>query len=50
VRGGEHTMLWRAPLWHGLAAGFACLALGLPAPSGPATAALAAPHRQRIVL
>jgi dienelactone hydrolase len=50
VRGGEHTMLWRAPLWHGLVAGFACLTLGLAAPSGPATAALAAPNRQRILL
>ena len=41
VRSGEHTMLWRAPLWHGLAATFTCLSLGLPAPSGPAACALA---------
>jgi pimeloyl-ACP methyl ester carboxylesterase len=41
VRTGEHTMLWRAPLWHGLAAAFTCLSLGLPAPSGSATAAVA---------
>jgi pimeloyl-ACP methyl ester carboxylesterase len=41
VRAGEHTMLWRAPLWHGLAAAFACLSLGLPAPSGSAAAAVA---------
>jgi pimeloyl-ACP methyl ester carboxylesterase len=41
VRTGEHTMLWRAPLWHGLAAGFTCLSLGLPAPSGAAAAAVA---------
>jgi pimeloyl-ACP methyl ester carboxylesterase len=38
---GEHTMLWRAPLWHGLAAAFTCLSLGLPAPSGAAAAAVA---------
>jgi pimeloyl-ACP methyl ester carboxylesterase len=31
VRGGEHTMLWRAPLWHRLAADFSRLSLGLPA-------------------
>jgi pimeloyl-ACP methyl ester carboxylesterase len=43
VRAGEHTMLWRAPLWHALAAAFTCLSLGLPAPSGPAASALAAP-------
>jgi pimeloyl-ACP methyl ester carboxylesterase len=41
VRTGEHTMLWRAPLWHGLAAAFTCLSLGLPAPSGAAAAAVA---------
>jgi pimeloyl-ACP methyl ester carboxylesterase len=34
VRGGEHTMLWRAPLWHRLAAEFSRLSLGLPGPSG----------------
>ena len=31
VRGGEHTMLRRGPLWHRLAADFSRLALGLPA-------------------
>jgi dienelactone hydrolase len=41
VRTGEHTMLWRAPLWHALAAAFTCLSLGLPGPSGTAAAALA---------
>ena len=41
VRTGEHTMLWRAPLWHGLAAAFTCLSLGLPAPTGSAAAAVA---------
>jgi alpha-beta hydrolase superfamily lysophospholipase len=40
VRTGEHTMLWRAPLWHGLAAAFTCLSLGLPTPSGSAAAAV----------
>jgi pimeloyl-ACP methyl ester carboxylesterase len=40
VRAGEHTMLWRAPLWHGLAAAFTCLSLGLPSPSGSAAAAI----------
>ena len=41
VRTGEHTMLWRAPLWHGLAAAFTCLSLGIPTPSGSAAAAVA---------
>ena len=41
VRTGEHTMLWRAPLWHGLAAAFTCLSLGLPSPAGSAAAAIA---------
>jgi dienelactone hydrolase len=40
VRTGEHTMLWRAPLWHDLAAAFTCLSLGLPTPSGSAAAAV----------
>jgi pimeloyl-ACP methyl ester carboxylesterase len=44
VRSGEHTMLWRAPLWHGLAAAFTCVSLGLPAPSGAAASALATPQ------
>jgi pimeloyl-ACP methyl ester carboxylesterase len=44
VRSGEHTMLWRAALWHGLAAAFTCRSLGLPAPSGPAASALATPQ------
>lgn len=41
VRTGEHTMLWRAPLWHGLAAAFTCLSLGLDGPAGSAAAAIA---------
>lgn len=44
VRSGEHTMLWRAPLWHVLAAAFTCVSLGLPAPAGPAASALATPQ------
>jgi Alpha/beta hydrolase family len=43
VRGGEHTMLRRAPLWHALAAAFSCVSLGLPPPPGPAAAAVARP-------
>ena len=51
VRTGEHTMLWRAPLWHGLAAAFTCLSLGLPAPSGAAAAAItdARPPQRTVV-
>lgn len=51
VRTGEHTMLWRAPLWHGFAAAFTCLSLGLRAPSGSAAAALSdAGQTQRAVI
>jgi hypothetical protein len=39
VRGGEHTMLWRAPLWHRIAADFSRLSLGLPAKSVEVTQA-----------
>jgi pimeloyl-ACP methyl ester carboxylesterase len=45
VRTGEHTMLWRAPLWHALAAAFTCLSLGLPTPSGSAAASVAGPRQ-----
>jgi dienelactone hydrolase len=48
LRGGDHAMIRRASLWHGLAAAFTCLALGLPAPvgpDGPVAAAFAAPQR-----
>jgi hypothetical protein len=48
VRGGEHTMIRRASLWHALAATFACVSLGLPPPDGSLASALASP--QRIVL
>jgi pimeloyl-ACP methyl ester carboxylesterase len=51
VRTGEHTMLWRAPLWHALAAAFTCLSLGLPTPSGSAAASVAGPRQaQRTVV
>jgi dienelactone hydrolase len=39
VRGGEHTMLRRAPLWHRIAADFSRLSLGLPTGAGEATEA-----------
>jgi pimeloyl-ACP methyl ester carboxylesterase len=45
VQGGEHTMLHRASVWHAVAAAFACVSLDLPAPPGPAAAALAHPGR-----
>jgi len=38
VRTGEHTMLWRAPLWHGLAA-----AVTLPLTGGPMAREAVAP-------
>ena len=39
VRSGEHTMLWRAPLWHRMGVEFSRLSLGLPAGSGEVTKA-----------
>ena len=48
VRDGEHTMLRRASLWHALAATFARVALGLPAPPGPVAGALASPRRTKL--
>ena len=42
VRGGEHTMLWRAPLWHRLAVEFSRLSLGLPAGAGEVARAFGA--------
>ena len=45
VRGGEHTMLRRAPVWHAIAATFACVSLGFPPPPGPLTDALGSPQR-----
>jgi dienelactone hydrolase len=40
IRGGEHTMLRRANLWHAVAAEFARVSFGLPAGPGPAAAAV----------
>jgi dienelactone hydrolase len=48
VRGGEHTMIRRASLWHALAAAFTCVSLGLPAPPGPAADALTATGRTAV--
>lgn len=45
VRGGDHPMIRRASLWHGLAAIFACVSLGLPSAGGPVASALASPRR-----
>jgi dienelactone hydrolase len=45
VRGGEHTMLRRASLWHAVAVAFSCVSLGLPPPPGPAADALSHPGR-----
>jgi dienelactone hydrolase len=42
IRGGDHPMLYRAHLWHAIAAEFARLSFGLPAGSGPAAAAVRA--------
>jgi pimeloyl-ACP methyl ester carboxylesterase len=39
IRGGEHTMLWRAPLWHRLAVEFSRLSLGLPGKAADVTKA-----------
>jgi len=51
VRTGEHTLLWRAPLWHGLAVAFTCLSFGLPTRSGSAAAAVSDARRtQRTVI
>jgi pimeloyl-ACP methyl ester carboxylesterase len=49
VRGGEHTMLRRAPVWHAIAATFACVSLGFPPPPGPAASALASPGRTTLL-
>jgi pimeloyl-ACP methyl ester carboxylesterase len=40
VRGGEHAMLWRAGLWHRLAADFCRGSFGMSAETGAVTAAL----------
>lgn len=45
VRGGDHPMIRRVSLWHALAATFACVSLGLPAPDPPVATALASAQR-----
>jgi pimeloyl-ACP methyl ester carboxylesterase len=47
VRGGEHTMLRRAPLWHRLAVEFSRLSLGLPTSPGDVAAAFRLPADAR---
>ena len=42
VRGGEHAMLWRAGLWHRVAADFCRGAFGMPMEMGAVTAAFQA--------
>ena len=43
VRSGEHTMMWRAPLWHRLAVEFSRLSLGLPGGAEEVTRAFREP-------
>ncbi len=45
VRGGDHPMLWRARLWHAIAAEFTRASFGLSPGTGTAAAAVAAPSR-----
>jgi len=49
IRSGEHTMLWRAPLWHRLAVEFSRISLGLPGKAEEVRSAFqeAAPGQQR---
>ena len=51
VLAGEHTMLWRAPLWHRLAVEFSRLSFGLPVRAAEVTAAFrpSAEPRQRVL-
>jgi hypothetical protein len=49
IRGGDHPMLRRAPLWHALAVEFTRDCFGLPAGTGAAAAALAAARGVRMV-
>jgi pimeloyl-ACP methyl ester carboxylesterase len=52
IRGGEHTLLRRAPLWHHIAADFSRLSLGLPTDEGQVMEAFreAAPGQYRTVV
>ena len=45
IRGGDHPMLRRAPLWHALAAEFTRGCFGLPDGTGEAAVAIAAARR-----
>ena len=47
VRGGEHAMLWRAGLWHRVAADFCRGAFGMPMEMGAVTAAFQAADGRR---
>jgi pimeloyl-ACP methyl ester carboxylesterase len=42
IRGGDHPMIRRAPLWHAIAAEFSRVSFGLPAGGGEAAVALGA--------
>ncbi len=52
VRGGEHAMLWRAGLWHRMAADFCQESFGMPLETGSVAAAFQAAegNRPRTVL
>ena len=51
LRGGEHAMLWRAGLWHRVAADFCRGSFGMPVETGAVTAFQAADgNRSRTVL
>ncbi len=45
IRGGDHPMIRRAPLWHAIAAEFSRVSFGLPAGGGEAGVALGAAAR-----
>lgn len=45
IRGGDHPMIRRAPLWHAIAAEFTRVSFGLPAGGGEAASALGAAAR-----
>jgi len=45
IRGGDHPLIRRAPLWHAIAAEFTRVSFGLPAGGGEAASALGAAAR-----
>jgi hypothetical protein len=45
VNHGDHPMLWRAPLWHAIAAEFTRVSFGFPGGTGEAAVAVAASAR-----